>query len=236
MSLDYVDIFYSHRVDEVTPIEETVGALDAVVHSGEGTLRRDLVVLGGAHGRRSTLSPPHLGTPLVIHQPSYSILNRWVEDGLHGGATTETGLGAIAFVPLAQGLLTDKYLGDGPAERAHDPAVVAEPSGEARKRCPPACTPLNEIAARTRSDPRPDVAGVGAQQPGDHVCAHRCVASRAARREPRRARRAGLRRPRTGRGSIALDRRVPDAQHLGRLVRQMIERSGAVGGSANLEG
>ncbi|WP_285039338.1 L-glyceraldehyde 3-phosphate reductase [Plantibacter sp. lyk4-40-MEA-4] len=116
MGLDYVDIFYSHRVDEVTPIEETVGALDAIVRSGKALY----VGISSYSAERTAAAHAvarELGTPLVIHQPSYSILNRWVEDGLTE-VLTESGLGAIAFVPLAQGLLTDKYLGDGPAERA----------------------------------------------------------------------------------------------------------------------
>jgi L-glyceraldehyde 3-phosphate reductase len=116
MGLDYVDIFYSHRVDEVTPIEETVGALDAIVRSGKALY----VGISSYSAERTAAAHAvarELGTPLVIHQPSYSILNRWVEDGLTE-VLTETGLGAIAFVPLAQGLLTDRYLGDGPAERA----------------------------------------------------------------------------------------------------------------------
>ncbi|ROR81221.1 L-glyceraldehyde 3-phosphate reductase [Plantibacter flavus] len=116
MGLDYVDIFYSHRVDEVTPIEETVGALDAIVRSGKALY----VGISSYSAERTAAAHAvarELGTPLVIHQPSYSILNRWVEDGLTE-VLTEAGLGAIAFVPLAQGLLTDKYLGDGPAERA----------------------------------------------------------------------------------------------------------------------
>ena len=116
MGLDYVDIFYSHRVDEVTPIEETVAALDAIVRSGKALY----VGISSYSAERTAAAHAvarELGTPLVIHQPSYSILNRWVEGGLTE-VLTESGLGAIAFVPLAQGLLTDKYLGDGPAERA----------------------------------------------------------------------------------------------------------------------
>ena len=116
MGLDYVDVFYSHRVDEVTPIEETVAALDALVRSGKALY----VGISSYSAERTAAAHAvarELGTPLLIHQPSYSILNRWVEDGLTE-VLTETGLGAIAFVPLAQGLLTDKYLGDGPAERA----------------------------------------------------------------------------------------------------------------------
>ena len=116
MSVDYVDIFYSHRVDPVTPIEETIGALDTLVRQGKALY----VGISSYSAERTAVAAAvarSLGTPLVIHQPSYSILNRWVEDGLTGVLKQE-GLGAIAFTPLAQGLLTDKYLGDGSADRA----------------------------------------------------------------------------------------------------------------------
>jgi L-glyceraldehyde 3-phosphate reductase len=116
MSVDYVDIFYSHRVDPVTPIEETVGALDTLVRQGKALY----VGISSYSAERTAVAAAtarSLGTPLVIHQPSYSILNRWIEDGLTGVLRQE-GLGAIAFTPLAQGLLTDKYLGGGTAERA----------------------------------------------------------------------------------------------------------------------
>src|SRR6188508_1628726 len=116
MSVDYVDIFYSHRVDPVTPIEETIGALDTLVRQGKALY----VGISSYSAERTAVAAAvarSLGTPLVIHQPSYSMLNRWVEDGLTGVLRQE-GLGAIAFTPLAQGLLTDKYLGDGTADRA----------------------------------------------------------------------------------------------------------------------
>ncbi len=116
MSLDYVDIFYSHRVDAVTPIEETIGALDTLVRQGKARY----VGISSYSAERTAVAAAvarSLGTPLVIHQPSYSILNRWVEDGLTGVLKQE-GMGAIAFTPLAQGLLTGKYLGDGTAQRA----------------------------------------------------------------------------------------------------------------------
>lgn len=116
MGVDYVDIFYSHRFDPVTPLEETIGALDTLVRQGKA-----LYVGISSYSAERTVEAKAiaraLGTPLVIHQPAYSILNRWVEDGLTG-ALEEEGMGAIAFTPLAQGLLTDKYLGDGTAERA----------------------------------------------------------------------------------------------------------------------
>ncbi|GEB95663.1 aldo/keto reductase [Microbacterium lacticum] len=116
MSLDYVDIFYSHRFDPVTPLEETIGALDTLVRHGKA-----LYVGISSYSAERTVEAKaiarSLGTPLIIHQPAYSILNRWIEDGLTG-ALRQEGMGAIAFTPLAQGLLTDKYLGDGTAERA----------------------------------------------------------------------------------------------------------------------
>jgi len=124
MGLDYVDIFYSHRVDADTPIEETVGALDTLVRQGKALY----VGISSYSAERTAAAAAvarSLGTPLVIHQPSYSILNRWIEDGLTGVLRQE-GMGAIAFTPLAQGLLTDKYLGDGPAERAQKRASLPE--------------------------------------------------------------------------------------------------------------
>lgn len=116
MGLDYVDIFYSHRVDPVTPVAETVGALDTLVRQGKA-LYVGISSYSAERTAEAVAVARDLGTPLVIHQPSYSILNRWIEDGLTSTLKTE-GLGAIAFTPLAQGLLTDKYLADGTATRA----------------------------------------------------------------------------------------------------------------------
>ncbi|MCA1307462.1 L-glyceraldehyde 3-phosphate reductase [Microbacterium esteraromaticum] len=116
MGLDYVDIFYSHRVDPVTPIEETIGALDTLVRQGKA-LYVGISSYSPERTEAALAVARDLGTPLVIHQPSYSILNRWVEDGLTDVLRAE-GVGAIAFTPLAQGLLTGKYLGDGTADRA----------------------------------------------------------------------------------------------------------------------
>ena len=116
MGLDYVDIFYSHRVDPVTPVEETIGALDTLVRQGKA-LYVGISSYSPERTEAALAVARDLGTPLVIHQPSYSILNRWVEDGLTDVLRGE-GVGAIAFTPLAQGLLTDKYLADGTAQRA----------------------------------------------------------------------------------------------------------------------
>ncbi|WP_296140441.1 L-glyceraldehyde 3-phosphate reductase [uncultured Tessaracoccus sp.] len=108
MGLDYVDIFYSHRFDPDTPLEETMLALDQAVRSGKA-LYVGISSYSGAKTREAARIARELGTPLLIHQPSYSMLNRWVEEDLLD-ATDEYSMGVIAFSPLAQGLLTDRYL------------------------------------------------------------------------------------------------------------------------------
>src|ERR1700726_936633 len=109
MGLDYVDIFYSHRFDPETPLEETMGALDSAVRQGKG-LYVGLSSYNSKRTREAAAILKRLGTPCVIHQPSYSMINRWVEeDGLLDTLDDE-GIGSIAFTPLAQGLLTNKYL------------------------------------------------------------------------------------------------------------------------------
>ncbi|WP_156762125.1 aldo/keto reductase [Microbacterium karelineae] len=118
MGVDYLDIFYSHRQDEVTPLEETIGALDTLVRQGKA-LYVGISSYSAARTIEAKAIARDMGTPLVIHQPSYSILDRWIEDGLTDALRQER-MGAIAFVPLAQGLLTSKYLGDGTAERAQN--------------------------------------------------------------------------------------------------------------------
>jgi len=113
MGLDYVDLFYHHRFDPDTPLEETIGALDTAVRSGKARYV-GISSYSGERTRQAAAIAHDLGTPLVIHQPSYSMLNRWIEADLLD-ALSETGLGAIAFSPLAQGMLTNKYLGGVPA-------------------------------------------------------------------------------------------------------------------------
>ena len=108
MGLDYVDIFYSHRFDPKTPLEETIGALDSLVRSGKA-LYVGISSYSAERTAQAKAIAKELGTPLVIHQPSYNILNPWVEHGLLQTLAEEK-MGAIAFTPLAQGLLTDKYL------------------------------------------------------------------------------------------------------------------------------
>ncbi|RIK15770.1 MAG: aldo/keto reductase [Acidobacteria bacterium] len=109
MGLDYVDIFYHHRPDPDTPLEETMGALDAIVRSGKA-LYVGISSYSAEDTRRAAQLLADLGTPLLIHQPSYSMLNRWVEEDGLLDTLEEVGAGCIAFSPLAQGMLTDKYL------------------------------------------------------------------------------------------------------------------------------
>lgn len=113
MGLDYVDLFYSHRADEHTPLEETIGALHSLVEQGKA-LHVGLSSYSPERTVEAQRIARELGTPLVIHQPAYSLLNRWVEDGLLQ-TLAEQGMGSIAFTPLAQGLLTNKYLSDDAA-------------------------------------------------------------------------------------------------------------------------
>jgi L-glyceraldehyde 3-phosphate reductase len=108
MDLDYVDIFYSHRFDPDTPLEETMGALDAAVRQGKA-LYVGISSYSATKTREAHAILNGLGTPLLIHQPSYSLLNRWIEPELLD-TLGELGIGCIAFSPLAQGVLTDKYL------------------------------------------------------------------------------------------------------------------------------
>jgi L-glyceraldehyde 3-phosphate reductase len=112
MGLDYVDIFYSHRVDPNTPLEETMGALDQAVRQGKA-LYVGISSYSPAMTRRAVEILKALGTPCLIHQPSYSMLNRWIEPELLD-TLEELGIGCIAFSPLAQGMLTDKYVNGVP--------------------------------------------------------------------------------------------------------------------------
>src|SRR5438067_7895254 len=113
MGLDYVDIFYSHRFDPETPLEETMGALASAVHAGKA-LYVGISSYSAAKTREASQILRELGIPLLIHQPSYSMLNRWIEGELLD-TLAELAVGCIGFSPLAQGMLTDKYLGGIPA-------------------------------------------------------------------------------------------------------------------------
>jgi L-glyceraldehyde 3-phosphate reductase len=130
LGLDYVDIFYSHRVDPETPLDETMGALDTAVRQGKA-LYVGISSYSAARTREAAAILRELRTPFVIHQPSYSLLNRWIENELLD-AVGELGIGCIAFSPLAQGMLTDKYLGGIPTgsraarESSLSPALITE--------------------------------------------------------------------------------------------------------------
>ena len=132
MGLDYVDIFYSHRFDETTPLEETMGALDTLVRQGKA-LYVGISSYSGPRTREAIEILDDLGTPLLIHQPSYSMLNRWIEDDLLD-VLGEHGVGCIAFSPLAQGMLTSKYLDGIPEgsraaqDKSLDPSLLTEDS------------------------------------------------------------------------------------------------------------
>jgi L-glyceraldehyde 3-phosphate reductase len=124
MKLDYVDVFYSHRFDPDTPLEETMGALDTAVRSGRA-LYAGISSYSAEKTREAAAILRDLGTPLLIHQPSYSMLNRWIEPELID-AVGELEIGCIVFSPLAQGMLTDKYLGGIPeGSRASWPSSLS---------------------------------------------------------------------------------------------------------------
>ncbi len=114
LGLDYVDIFYSHRFDPETPVEETMMALDQAVRQGKA-LYAGISSYSPQRTREAATIARELGTPLLIHQPSYSMFNRWIEGGLLDELETQ-GMGCIVFTPLAQGLLTDRYLNGIPAD------------------------------------------------------------------------------------------------------------------------
>jgi len=124
MGLDYVDIFYSHRFDPETPLEETMGALDTAVRQGKA-LYAGISSYSAQKTREAAAILRELGTPLLIHQPSYSMLNRWIEPDLLA-TVGELGVGCIVFSPLAQGMLTDKYLSGIPdGSRASRPTSLS---------------------------------------------------------------------------------------------------------------
>ena len=148
MGLDYVDIFYSHRFDSDAPVEETMGALDTAVRQGKA-LYAGISSYSAEKTREAAAILDELGTPLLIHQPSYSMLNRWIERELLD-ALEDLGAGCIVFSPLAQGMLTDKYLGGVPEgsrvglERpSFSPELLTEDALDKIRA-------LNEIAKRRR--------------------------------------------------------------------------------------
>jgi L-glyceraldehyde 3-phosphate reductase len=171
MGLDYVDIFYSHRFDPDTPLEETLGAVSTAVKQGKA-LYAGISSYSGAHTTEAVRILREMGTPVLIHQPSYSLLNRWIEEDLLD-VVGEEGVGVIAFSPLGQGMLTDKYLDGVPDDSRAARGVSLKPDhlteeNLARVRA------LNEIAqgrgqslaqmaiAWTLRDPRVTSALIGA--------------------------------------------------------------------------
>jgi L-glyceraldehyde 3-phosphate reductase len=144
LGLDYVDIFYSHRFDPDTPVEETVMALDTAVRSGRA-LYAGISSYSADTTREAATIARELGTPLLIHQPSYSMLNRWIEGDLLDELETQ-GMGCIVFTALAQGLLTDRYLDGVPADSraARDDSTIAGLDAGVLERV----RALNEIAQR----------------------------------------------------------------------------------------
>jgi L-glyceraldehyde 3-phosphate reductase len=136
MGLDHVDIFYSHRFDPETPLEETMGALATAVQSGKATYA-GISSYSAERTREAAALLREMGVPLLIHQPSYSMLNRWVEEPSEDGASLldvlgEEGIGCIAFSPLAQGMLTDRYLDGIPEDsraaqgKSLDPSLLTD--------------------------------------------------------------------------------------------------------------
>jgi L-glyceraldehyde 3-phosphate reductase len=175
LRLEYVDLFYSHRYDPETPLEETMGALDTAVRQGKA-LYVGISSYSAQKTREAAAVLRGLGTPLVIHQPSYSMLNRWIEDGLLD-VLAEEGVGCIAFSPLAQGMLTDKYLHGIPegARASRESSLSPELLTDETLR---KIRALNEIAERrgqtlaqmalawTLRDPRVTSALIGASSVG----------------------------------------------------------------------
>ena len=214
MGLDYVDIFYSHRADPDTPLEETMGALDTAVRQGKA-LYAGVSSYSPERTERAAGILRELGTPLTIHQPSYSMLNRWIEERLLD-VLGDQGIGCIVFTPLAQGMLTDRYLegipDDSRAARddSLDPAWLHEENLERIRG-----------AARGRrgagSEPGSAGACVDAPRPARDLDPGRRLERRAARAERCRARKARHLGRRAGRDRPP--RRRGRRQPLGRVRR-----------------
>ena len=204
MGLDYVDIFYSHRLDPDTPLEETMGALDTAVRQGKA-LYAGISSYSGERTREAVRILRELGTPLLIHQPSYSMLNRWVEEDLLDVLEDE-GVGCIAFSPLAQGMLTTRYLDGIPEDSRAAKGVFLSEDMLTEERLGPRPRAQRDRAA-ARPVARADGARLGAARPARDLRAGRRLERRAARRHPRRARRPGLLRRRAARDRRARGRR-----------------------------
>jgi L-glyceraldehyde 3-phosphate reductase len=146
MGLDYVDIFYSHRYDPDTPLEETMQALDHIVRSGRA-LYAGISSYNSKRTREALAILKELGTPCLIHQPSYSMINRWVEEDGLLDTLEEAGVGSIAFSPLAQGMLTDKYI-SGVPEGSRATQGKSLRSGFLKQETLDNIRSLNEVARR----------------------------------------------------------------------------------------
>ncbi|GGF93023.1 L-glyceraldehyde 3-phosphate reductase [Paenibacillus abyssi] len=144
MQLDYVDIFYHHRPDPNTPLEETMAALDLIVRQGKA-LYVGISNYRPEETREAARILKRLGTPCLIHQPNYSMMSRWIEDGLQD-VLDEEGIGSIVFSPLEKGILTDRYLeGITPDSRAAGPSVFLKPEDLSKERIAKV-KQLNELA------------------------------------------------------------------------------------------
>ncbi len=187
LGLDYVDIFYHHRPDPETPIEESMGALAHAVRSGKA-LYAGISNYGPDDTRRAAAALAAEGVPLLIHQPSYSMFNRTPEEGLLD-AIGELGIGSIVFSPLAQGLLTNRYLGgipDGRHPRGLARGRRALDERRHHQRDLPRAGPRPERHRRgARTEPRAARAALGAAAAERHERAHRRVERRPAGRQPR---------------------------------------------------
>ena len=204
LGLDYVDIFYHHRPDPDTPLEETMGALDAAVRAGKA-LYVGVSSYSPAHTAEAAEILRGLGTPLLIHQPSYSMFNRWIEPELLDVLERE-GVGCIAFTALAQGLLTDRYL-EGRARGLAGGAGQVARSRPPSKRTWPDHRALNEIAAGRGQTPGAAGPGLGAAGCPGHLDPDRRQQRQAARGQRGRGAAAGLHR-RRARRDRPLRRRV----------------------------
>ena len=200
MGLEYVDIFYSHRFDPETPLEETMGALDTAVRQGKA-LYAGISSYSAEKTREAAAIMRGLGTPVVIHQPSYSMLNRWIEPELLD-ALEDEGIGCIAFSPLAQGLLTDRYL-DGIPEGSRASRNLSLSPDQLNEQT------LGEGAGaeRDRGAARPDARPAGGRldpaRRARHLRADRREQRRAAGGERRGARQARLHARGAGRRSTS---------------------------------
>ena len=173
LGLDYVDIFYSHRFDAETPVEETMQALDTAVRSGRA-LYAGISSYSATKTKEAATIARELGTPLLIHQPSYSMLNRWIEKGLLD-ELEEQGMGCIVFTALAQGLLTDRYLDGVPSDSraAREGSTIGE--GHLDEATLTARAPAQRDRRGPRSEARPAGAAVGAARPAGHLRGDRRV-------------------------------------------------------------